>query len=232
MRLALAVVLAFACGVAGLATPGDAANAPAGYAFDVCGSRSIPRIMIGNIVVVRGRIHSDVEGSWIYGDACPATIVRLRYRASGPFLISCLTGVGDPRCGGLFRNEQLAIVEGILTERADSSRWPQGVPVSTATIEVTKFWAPTDRLPFCEEDIRPLKVGTAVSPIGEAARHGPGRVLLTFLINTDGSVSNARVMDSSDDWYNSSALDLVSAFGFSPRSSPCHGQYTVRFILQ
>lgn len=232
MRLALAAALAFFCGVAGLATHGDAANAAPSYAFDVCGSQSIPRTMVGSKVVVRGRVHSDVEGSWIYGDACPETVVRLRYRTSGPFLISCLTGSGDSRCGGLSRNEQLAIVEGILTEKRHGPKSPQGLPVNTATIEVTRFWAPTDRLPFCKLDIRPLKMGTAVSPVGEAAWHKPGRVLITFLITRDGSVSNVRVIDSSDDWYNSSALDLVSGFRFSPRPSPCHGQYTVRFTLQ
>ena len=232
MRLALAAALAFACGIAGMATHVEAANSPAGYAIDVCGAQFIPRSMLGKIVVIRGRIHSDVEGSWIYGDACPDTIVRLRYRASGPSLISCLTGSGDSRCGGLSQNEQLAIVEGTLIAKRDRPKPSQGLPANAATIEVTKFRGSTDGLPFCEEDIRPVEMGTAVSPVGEAAWHKPGRVLITFLINTDGSVSKVKVMDSSDDWYNSSALDLVSRFKFSPRSSPCHGQYMVRFTLR
>jgi len=84
----------------------------------------------------------------------------------------------------------------------------------------------------CEKDMQPVKMGAAASPVGEAARHPPGRVLLTFLVKADGSVSNVRVMHSSDDWYNSSAVDLVRGFKFSPRSSPCQGQYQVRFTLQ
>ncbi len=232
MRSALAAVLAFACGVAGLAAHVEADDLATGRAIDVGRAQSIPKAMVGKTVSIRGRIHSDVESSWIYGDACPDIIVRLRYRAAGPSLISCLTGSGDSRCGGLSRNEQLAVVEGILTERRDRLKSPQGLPVDTATIEVTKFLVSTNGPSSCEKDIQPLKMGAAVSPVGEAARHPPGRVLLTFLIKADGSVSNVKVIHSSDHWYNSSAVDLVRRFKFSPRSSPCQGRYTVRFTLQ
>ncbi len=163
--------------------------------------------MVGKIISIRGRIHSDVESSWIYGDACPDTIVRLRYRTPGPSLISCLTGSGDSRCGGLSRNEQLAVVEGILAERRDKPRSSRGLPVETGAIEVTRFRASSNEPSSCEKDVRPSKVGAAVPPVGEAARHPPGRVLLTFLIKADGSVSNVEVMQSSDDWYNSSAVN-------------------------
>src|SRR5690348_6416315 len=110
MRSALAAVLVFACGAAGLAAHIEAANPVAGHSIDVCRAQSIPKALIGKLISIRGRIHSDVESSWIYGDACPNTLVRLRYRASGPSLISCLTSSEDSRCGGLSRDEELAVV--------------------------------------------------------------------------------------------------------------------------
>lgn len=221
----------FVCGVAAVRV--EAADPASGQVIDVCHAQSIPNPMVGKIVSIRGHIHSDVESSWIYDNACPDAIVRLRYRALGPSLISCLTGFGHSRCGGLSRNEQLAVAEGILTEKRDRPpTLSRGLPFEVAAVEVTKFWASTNRLPSCEKDIQPLKTGAAVSPIGEAARHPPGRVLLTFLINASGSVSNVKVIHSSDDWYDSSAVDLVKRFKFSPRSSPCQGHYTVRFTLQ
>lgn len=232
MRLAWATALMFVGGLSGLATRIEAANSAPGHAIDVCRIPSIPKTMVGRTVSIRGRIHSDVESSWIYGDACPDTIVRLRYRTSGPSLITCLTGSGDSRCGGLPQNEQLAIVQGVLTERHSRSKSSQGLPFDTATIEVTKFRISPSETSSCERDIQPLKTGAVVSPVGEAARHPPGRVILTFLINADGSVSKVRVMRSSDDWYNRSAVDLVRGFKFPPRPSACQGRYTVRFTLQ
>jgi hypothetical protein len=139
MRSALTGVLMFACGAAGSAAHVEAANLAAGHPIDVCRAQSIPKATVGKLISIHGRIQSDVESSWIYGDACPNIVVRLRYRASGPSLISRLTDSGDSRCGGLSRNGQLAIVEGFLTGKRDMPASSRGLPVEAGTIEVTSL---------------------------------------------------------------------------------------------
>ena len=102
------------------------------------------------------------------------------------------------------------------------------VPWFFAATSVASADGPTP----CEKYIRPTTLGTINSPTSDGAHHRPGRVVVTFLVSADGAVSNVKVVESNDAWYNDSAIETVSQFKFARRSSSCQGQYTVQFTLR
>ena len=55
---------------------------------DVCNIQQVPQAMVGKVISIRGRVHSDIEASWLWGDACPQVFVGLQYVA--PLLWSAL----------------------------------------------------------------------------------------------------------------------------------------------
>lgn len=110
-----------------------------GRVIDVCQAWAIPSSAVGKLIAIRGRVHSDAEASWVYGDACHDTMIRLTYAPTGPSLVGCIAGNGDPRCGGIWRSEQVAVVTGMLKVKAMGSRARQGLPLAAGEVQVVGF---------------------------------------------------------------------------------------------
>jgi hypothetical protein len=78
----------------------------------------------------------------------------------------------------------------------------------------------------CEKHIQPHMLAIASLPL-DSTCHPSGPILLSFIVQVDGSVSNVKVVKSNQACFNGSAIWIVSQFKFDPRSSPCQAQYTL-----
>ena len=141
MRFAVALALALASDAPWVEVVPAAERTVGGRVIDVCLAWEIPGSAVGEFISIKGRVHSDIEGSWIYGDACPDKMVRLSYAAASPSLVGCLAGNGHVRCGGLRRNEQLVVVTGLLKMKGSVQRTLQGLPLAAAEVQVVGFRA-------------------------------------------------------------------------------------------
>lgn len=140
MRFGVAVGLTAVSVAALAANVMSAAERPAGDGvIDICHVWAIPKSVVGQHVAIKGRVHSDIEASWIYGDACPDTIVRLTSGPGGPSLVDCIAGASDRRCGGLRGNEQLVVVTGLLKMKNSGRKTVHGLPVAAAEVQVFAF---------------------------------------------------------------------------------------------
>lgn len=85
---------------------------------------------------------------------------------------------------------------------------------SSAARPVTEHAAAPERLP--DIPIKPIKQVAPKYPRELRNRGIPGRVLLRFVVDTNGRVQNPEVAQSTDPAFNRPALEAIRAWRFSP----------------
>ena len=138
--LVAAVVLSVTAALDAVSEVPEDASVPT---YDVCDVWKISASAVGSRISVIGYVAQDIEFSYVYRKTC-GTVVRLDYGPQSPSLGDCYIGVAAPRCGGLKRNPQLAVVVGVLRSRASdpATHYPQSPPVP-AVLTVERFYVPT-----------------------------------------------------------------------------------------
>jgi TonB family protein len=98
------------------------------------------------------------------------------------------------------------------------------VPPSPYHDQILRLWRDKpDAEALLATKAKRIRIISAVAPaypLSLRLGHVNGRVLMTFIVETDGRVKEAQILESSDERFNDSALEAIRRFTFLPAEGP------------
>jgi TonB family protein len=109
-------------------------------------------------------------------------------------------------------------------------RWRGHVPASIITLVLSHQLAVADA-PMCAPNPKPVNVDVS-PPDGESIVPHQGDLLVEVTIGMTGDIISAKIVSSSDNWFDQGVLLATRDWRFTPPKQICRLQFSLHFWLR